>query len=41
MIFVPTYEARLTAFIFFGLTMLKMSVPYIYVSELVPPRNAA
>ena len=41
MIFVPTYEARLVGFIFFGLTMLKATVPYIYISELVPPKHAA
>lgn len=41
MIFVPTYEARLIGFIFFGLTMLKLSVPYVYITELVPPEHAA
>ena len=41
MIFVPTYEARLIAFILFGATMLKATVPYVYVSELVAPKNAA
>jgi len=41
MIFVPAYEARMVAFILFGLTMLKACVPYIYMTELVPPRNTA
>mmetsp|Transcript_10805 Transcript_10805/g.14541 ORF Transcript_10805/g.14541 Transcript_10805/m.14541 type:complete len:115 (+) Transcript_10805:500-844(+) len=36
MILVPTYEARLISFIFFGLCMLKVSVAYIYIAELVP-----
>lgn len=40
MIYVPTYEARLIGFILFGLTMLKNSVPYVYINELVPQANA-
>lgn len=40
MIFVPTYEARLIGFIFFGISMLKASLPYVYIAELVPPANA-
>ena len=41
MIFVPSYEARLVAFIIFGCTMLKGTVPYVYACELVAPKNAA
>ena len=41
MIFVPTYEARLIGFILFGISMLKASLPYVYISELVPPENTS
>ena len=41
MIFVPTFEARMISFIMFGLAMLKMSLPYIYMAELVPPSYTA
>ena len=39
MIFVPTYEARLIGFILFGVAMLKMTVPFVYMYELVPSQN--
>ena len=41
MIFVPTYEARFVGFVLFGVAMLKQSLPYVYIAEVVPPSNVA
>ena len=38
MIFVPTYSARLTAFMLYGLTAIKNTIPYVYLVELIPTR---
>ena len=40
MIFVPTYNARLTGFVLYGLCQLKCTVCYVWMAELVPQTNA-
>jgi len=37
-LFVPSYPARLIGLIFYGLTQMKNTVPYVYLVELVPAR---
>ena len=41
MIFVPSYQIRLTGFLVQGLTMLKGIIPFCYIAELVPTSNKA
>lgn len=36
---VPTYYARLTGYILFGLSQMKNSIAYVWGKELVPERN--
>lgn len=39
-IFMPSYQARLIGFLFYGLSQLKNSVVYVYAVELVPARRS-
>ena len=39
-IFVPVYKARLIGFILLGVSQIKNGVAYVYVVELVPPRQS-
>ena len=41
LITVPIYEVRFFCHILMGLVMLKQSVPFVWSSELMPPKNSA